>query len=57
MLVLSNTNWQVPSTSARIKSCAAAAADFQYPPERSSGWRAEMRHPVLWEKLAEQIFR
>ena len=26
-------------------------------PESSSGWRAEMRHSVLWEKLAEQVFR
>ena len=24
---------------------------------RSSGWRGEMRHSVLWEKLAEQVFR
>ena len=26
-------------------------------PERSSGWRAEMRPSVLWEKLAEQASR
>ena len=25
-------------------------------PERSSGQRSEMRHAVLWEKLAEQAF-
>ena len=30
---------------------------FSTPPERSSGWRAEMRLSVLWEKLAEQVFR
>ena len=28
---LSTTNWHLPATSARIKSCAAAAADFQHP--------------------------
>ena len=37
------------STSAKLKSCAAAVADLQQPPERSSGWRAEMRHAILWE--------
>ena len=25
--------------------------------ERSSGWRAEMRHSVFGEKLAEHVFR
>jgi len=45
------------STSTRIKSCAIAAADFQHPPERSSGWRAEMRHSVLGGKLAREVLR
>ena len=26
-------------------------------PGRSSGWKAHMRYPVLWEKLAGQVFR
>ena len=30
---------------------------FSTPPERSSGWRAETKRSVLWEKLAEQVFR
>ena len=41
----------------RIKSCAATADP---PPERSSGWKAEMRHFMLEEKLVGQssgIFR
>jgi len=25
-------------------------------PERNSRWREEMRHSVLWENLAEQVF-
>ena len=37
-----------PSTSARIQSRAAAAADFQHP-LKSSGRRAEMKHSVLRE--------
>ena len=28
---MSTTNWHLPSTSTRIKSCAAAGADFQHP--------------------------
>ena len=52
---LSITNWHLPSTSKEIKSCAAAVADFQYP--LSSGWREEMRHSVLEEKLAGQVFK
>ena len=44
---LSTTNWDLPPTSIRVKSCAAAAANLQQPPERSSGRRAEMRHSVL----------
>ena len=52
---LSITNWHLPSTSKEIKSCAAAVADFQYP--LSSGWREEMRHSVLEEKLARQVFK
>ena len=45
---LPTINWPSPSFT-RIKSCAAAPAGFQYLPERSSGWRAEMRHSMLWE--------
>ena len=26
-------------------------------PERISGQRSEKRQPILWEKLAEQVFR
>ena len=29
--VLSITNWHLPSTSARIESCAAATVDLQHP--------------------------
>ena len=50
--MLSTTNWHLPSTSTRIKSCWLSTI-----PERNSGWRAEKRHSVLWEKLAEQVFR
>ena len=38
----------LPSTSTRIKSHAATADP---PPEKSSGWKAEMRRSVLEEKL------
>ena len=30
-LQIGTFHWYLPSTSTRIKSCAAAAADFQYP--------------------------
>ena len=40
----------LPSTSLRTESCAAAAADFQHS-LKSSGWRGEMKHSVLREKL------
>ena len=30
-MVVSTTNWHLPTTPTRIKSCAAAAADFQHP--------------------------
>ena len=40
-------NWHLPSTSTRIKSCAAAATDLQHPPVESSGSRTEMRHSAL----------
>ena len=55
--MLSTTIWHLPSAPTRIKSCAATAFDPQHPLERSSGWSAEMRHSVLCEKLAEQVFR
>ena len=50
---MSTINWQFPcywhlsSTSTKMKSCAATAADFQQSPERSSGLRAEIGHSVL----------
>ena len=28
-----------------------------YTPEMCSGWRAGMKHPVLWEKLTNRFFR
>ena len=40
-------NWHLPSTSTRIKSCAAVAADLQHPCVGSSGSRTEMRHSAL----------
>ena len=51
---VSTTNWHLPCTSTRIISCAAATADFQHTTEWSSGWRAEMKHFVLW-KAASQV--
>ena len=50
---LPTTNWPLPSFT-RIKSCAAAPAGFQYLPERSSGWRAEIRHSMLWENWQDR---
>ena len=46
----------LPSTSTRIKSCAAAAADLQHLLKGVRG-RAEMRHSVPQERLEEQVFR
>ena len=34
---VSATNWHLPTTSTRVKSCAAAAADFQIPPKGVQG--------------------
>ena len=48
-LQIGTCHGHLPSVSTRIKSCAAAAADFQ-DSEMSSGWRAEMRQSVLWGK-------
>ena len=56
-LVLSTTNWHLPSISTQIKSFTAAAADFQRLLKGVQEVRAEMRHSVLWEKLAGQVFR
>ena len=61
MLGLSAANWHLQWSLAfhlykdRILYCCSCW--FSTPPERSSGWRAEMKPPVLWEKLAEQVFR
>ena len=46
-LELSTANWHLPFTSIKITSCAVAAANCQHPLDRSSRWRAEMRHFVL----------
>ena len=47
---LSTANWHLPSTSTRIKSCAAAATDLQYPWKE---FRVDSRNEVLcaWEKI------
>ena len=47
---LSTTNWHLPSTSTRIKSCAAAATDLQYPWKE---FKVESRNEALcaWEKI------
>ena len=58
-------SFKTSSTSTRIKPTASAAADLQSSPERSSGWRADMRHSVLWTKkqnktkknLAGKVFK
>ena len=55
MFFKSATNRHSPSTSTRSKLCAAATADFQHPLKGVQG--GELRHSVLWEKLAEQVFR
>ena len=56
----STTNWHLPSVSTRIKSCAAAAADFQDPLK----WvRVENRNEALcalgkiWHNRSSDIFR
>ena len=49
-LLVSTTNWHLPSTSIRIMSCAAAAAYLQVPLRRSLGWKAETRQSVLGGK-------
>ena len=59
--IMSTTNWYLPWAPGiyccKIKSCAAVAVDFQPSPKEVQGGEAEMRHFVLWEKLAEEIFR
>ena len=49
-------NWQLPSTSTKIKSCAAAAVDFPQPLKGVHGGDQETG-TLLWEKLAAQVFR
>ena len=39
--VMSTTNWHLPSTSTRIKSCAAVAAGFQHPLKGVQGGEQE----------------
>ena len=59
--IMSTTNWYLPWAPGiyccKIKSCAAVAVDFQPSPKEVQGGEAEMRQFVLWEKLAEEIFR
>ena len=43
LMYIANYKLHLPSTSIRIKSWAAAAADLQHPHERSAGWRSRMR--------------
>jgi len=43
-------SWQLPSTSTKIKSCAAAAVDFQQPLKGVHG--DQETGTLLWEKLA-----
>ena len=45
--LLSATGGHLPSTSTRIKSHALLQCWPSTPPERSSRWRAEMRHSIL----------
>ena len=56
-LLVSTTSWCLPSTSTRIKSRAAAAADLQYPLRRSLGWKAEMKHSVLGGKTGRPVLQ
>ena len=53
---LPTENWHLPSTSTEIKSWPLQLLTFNAP-ERTSGWKSEMRHSMLLEKLAEQAFR
>ena len=47
-MTLSTTNWHLPSTCTMIESCCCRYWSSTLP-ERSSGWRAEMRYSVLWK--------
>ena len=47
----------LPSASTRIKSGAAAATDLLHPLKGIQGGDQELRSSVLWEQLAEQVFR
>ena len=53
-LQIGSCHWHLPSTSIRIKSCAAAAADFQDPLKGVQGGEKKMRNSVL-RGLAEQV--
>ena len=58
---VSTTNWHLPLVLANylykvVKSCAAAAADFQHPLKGVQGGEQKWG-TLLWEKLAEQVFR
>lgn len=47
----------LPFNSTRIKSCAAAAADFQHPLKVIQVVSRNVRHSGACEKLAGQVFR
>ena len=54
---VSATDWRLPSTSTRIKSCAAAAADFQHPLKGVRGGGEKGATLCLGEKLAGRVFK
>jgi len=57
-LQIGTCHGHLPSTSTRIKIQCCCSCWHATPPERSLEWRSGMRALfVLWEKLAEQIFR
>ena len=47
-------SWPLLAVSTKIKSWPLQDADLQHPLERSSGWRQEIRHSVLWEKQKQK---
>ena len=49
------TNWHLPCTPPRIKSCVAAAGDLQHPTPYK--WRAVIKHSALQAGTGREIFR
>ena len=59
-IAVPTTDWHLPSTSTKMKIMSCWSCWPSTPPEKSSGWRAEMRHSVLRGKAgrtALQIVR